>query len=100
MTDEAMNPLRGRMIGDMTIRKLAPRSLRGERDRVETEPMASKLRRHDPGMIRVNIILVVHFWHGGCSTKICDETAISTQLRARGKLIDVFRTAAERTSTS
>jgi hypothetical protein len=47
MTDEAMSPLRGRMIEDMTIRKLAPKSqqgyiraiLRGERDRVETEPI-------------------------------------------------------------
>jgi hypothetical protein len=26
----------------------------------------------DPGMIRISIILVVHFGHGGCSTKICE----------------------------
>jgi hypothetical protein len=26
----------------------------------------------DPGMIRISIISVEHFWHGGCSTRICD----------------------------
>jgi hypothetical protein len=26
----------------------------------------------DPGIIRVSIILVVHFGHGGCSAKICE----------------------------
>jgi hypothetical protein len=26
----------------------------------------------DPGMIRMSIILVVHFGHGGCATKICE----------------------------
>jgi integrase/recombinase XerD len=29
MTDEAMSPLRPRMIGDMTIRKLAPKTQQG-----------------------------------------------------------------------
>lgn len=52
MTDEAMSPLRRRMIEDMTIRKFAPKTQHDYVQRVKTSRRSSgdpRIRKRTPG---------------------------------------------------
>ena len=81
MTDEAMSPLRRRMIEDMTIRKLAPRTNKATSEPSGTSPRSLEpIARH--GELRGCAALSLHLAASGADTPTRNHTVSALPLVA------------------
>jgi hypothetical protein len=89
MTDEAMSPLRRRMIEDMTIRKLAPKTQEGYIGTVRTLPRLSAALPIERALKMsgvFNCILLSAARRRPCSIILCLRCGSSSESRAEPKI--------------